>query len=170
MKKFNEHTGCKITLKMDGSETVWKTDQWDCNATQLISAFAGLMIGQSFLPITVWSHMKDEAEDQMRFLKTDELQEKIEGLEKDNESLEKKVEELKYLLHCRDLKVNEEEAPLQMSMEEGLVREIPYTYLCEECNTEVPLRIKEREIVENKKPKPMLENCTEYAPDKESVE
>lgn len=130
MKIHDEHTGCQITLKMDDKETIWKTEQWDCDATQLIQAFAGLMISQTFLPITIWSCMKEEAEDQMRFLKTDELKLKIEDLEMERGFLVETVKKLEAKLReaCR------EEAPLRETMEK-MVDAGPYTDHYEEYDT-----------------------------------
>lgn len=159
MIRDNEHSGCQITLKMDGVETTWKTDQWDCGATQLIQAFAGLMIGQTFLPTSVWSCMKEEAEDQMRFLRTEELESKIENLEQEREFLEETVKKLeaqvKDLLKKDQEKLKEEDPGLLIPKHSLLDPK-------ENCEEECGVNIEEL--------KPMLDNYEEYVPDTEPQE
>lgn len=159
MKIHDEHTGCQITLKMDDKETIWKTEQWDCDATQLIQAFAGLMIGQTFLPSTVWSCMREEAEDQMRFLRTEELELKIENLEQEREFLEETVKKLEVQLR----RALEEDQEKLKEDNPGLL--IPRKNLLdpkENCEEECGVGVEEL--------KPMLDNYEEYVPDTEPEE
>lgn len=163
MKIHDEHTGCQITLKMDDKETIWKTEQWDCDATQLIQAFAGLMIGQTFLPSSVWSCMKEEAEDQMRFLRTDELESKIEDLEREREFLEETIKKLEAQLKealRKDQEQLKEEVPGLLIPRKNLLDPKENCDVEEEC-CEVKV---EEEL------KPMLDNYEEYVPDTEPEE
>lgn len=125
MRRDDEHTGCQITLKMDEKETIWKTEQWDCDATQLIQAFAGLMISQTFLPITVWRCMKEEAIDQLEFIDVDALREEIVELKEDKAYLKETIAKLEAKL--RDASKEEEKKVPFLTLAEEVVKAGPYT-------------------------------------------
>lgn len=60
-----ENQGCKMSLIMNDSKMSWETGQWDCGMEELLEAFYGLCVGQTFCPETVLKGMKEFVEERM---------------------------------------------------------------------------------------------------------
>lgn len=56
----------------DGIKTSWESPKWDSTTSELIQAFAGLMISHTFVPKSVYETMKEFAEEQMELCKDSE--------------------------------------------------------------------------------------------------
>lgn len=57
--------GVKLSLTMNGNTVTFKTPTRDLRADDLIEAFYGLMIAQTFSPNVVVNRMKDFVEDKL---------------------------------------------------------------------------------------------------------
>ena len=57
--------GVKLSLTMNGNTVTFETPTWDLGADDIIEAFYGLMVAQTFLPETVTRCMKEFAEERL---------------------------------------------------------------------------------------------------------
>jgi hypothetical protein len=65
----NEKQITKITMQVGDVVTSWEAPFTDCGLDDLLNAFAGLLIGHTWLPTTVFEGMKEYAEDNLSVLK-----------------------------------------------------------------------------------------------------
>lgn len=57
--------GVKLSLTMNGNTVTFETPTWDLGADDIIEAFYGLMVAQTFSPNAVVNCMKDFVEDRL---------------------------------------------------------------------------------------------------------
>lgn len=48
------HKGSKINLEIDGIKTSWESPDRDCTIEELIEAFFGLCIAQTYVPASIY--------------------------------------------------------------------------------------------------------------------
>ena len=68
----NEEKITRIKMQVGDVTTKWEAPYTDCDMDDLLTAFAGLCISHTWLPITVYEEMKRFAEDQLEVLKRKE--------------------------------------------------------------------------------------------------
>ena len=71
----NEEKITRITMQVGDVTTKWEAPYTDCDMDDLLTAFAGLCISHTWLPITVYEEMERFAKDQMEVLKGREKEE-----------------------------------------------------------------------------------------------
>lgn len=101
----------KITLQIGDKEVSWASDAWDHGADELIDAFAGLMITHTFLPITVYSSLKERGEDMLNYgLSSVESRETVKELEEEIQFLKDQMFNLKNRMYTPDNEIPDTEA------------------------------------------------------------
>ena len=68
----NEEKITRITMQVGDVTTKWEAPYTDCDMDDLLTAFAGLCISHTWLPITVYEEMERFAKDQLEVLKRKE--------------------------------------------------------------------------------------------------
>lgn len=69
---LKEKDGVEVTLTVNGNRVSFESPAWDLGADELIQAFYGLMVTQTFLPETVLRCMKDFAEEHLELYEKEE--------------------------------------------------------------------------------------------------
>jgi hypothetical protein len=58
----------KITVEVNGVVSTWETDRDDHSIDEVLNGFAGTLVAQTWLPITILEGMRDYAEEQLECL------------------------------------------------------------------------------------------------------
>ena len=61
----NEEQITRITIQVGDVTTKWEVPYTDCGIDDLLTAFTGLLVSHTWLPITIFKGMKDYAEDEL---------------------------------------------------------------------------------------------------------
>lgn len=70
---MEENKGWKIEVTSnDGTKIRWQTEQWDCNATDLLEAMYGILITHTYHPASILRAMKSIVEDNSDILQDDD--------------------------------------------------------------------------------------------------
>ena len=78
----NEEQITRITMQVGDVTTKWEVPYTDCNIEDLLTAFTGLLVSHTWLPVTIFEGMKNYAEDELEVLE-------VVKPHKDNEDLDK---------------------------------------------------------------------------------
>jgi len=62
---MEKEKGVKLSLTMNGNTVTFESPAWDLGADDLVEAFYGLMVTQTFLPETAMRCMKEFAEEHL---------------------------------------------------------------------------------------------------------
>lgn len=64
----NEEKITRLTLQVGDVTTKWEVPYTDCNMEDLLTAFTGLLVSHTWLPITIFKEMKNYAENELDVL------------------------------------------------------------------------------------------------------
>ena len=73
----NEEKITRITMQVGDVTAKWEVPYTDCDMNDLLTAFAGLCISHTWLPVTVYTEMERYAKDQIEVLKPDKEDEDL---------------------------------------------------------------------------------------------
>ena len=65
----NEEQITRITMQVGDVKTSWEVPYTDCGIDDILSAFTGLLVSHTWLPVTVLEGMKTYAEEELEVLK-----------------------------------------------------------------------------------------------------
>lgn len=65
----NEEKITRITMQVGDVKTCWEAPYTDCKMDDLLTAFTGLLVSHTWLPVTVLEGMKTYAEEELEVLK-----------------------------------------------------------------------------------------------------